>query len=141
MTVPFDPMLTKEKDVIPDVVYTIAGDDSGAIVDKDNQVNAYSYGPHLVPISGILEQGSKILEEKNFKLLGFVDKSKVPRHCLMGEVDIVVPNEDVVGRKLFTSFVYSMLALNRYAIARYVPRTLKNGISPKLTVLIPYRST
>ncbi len=39
----------------------------------------------------MMEAGSKIFEEKNFRLLGFVDKSKIPRHCLMGEADIVVP--------------------------------------------------
>ena len=49
-------------------------------------MNAYYYGPQLVPISPILEAGTKIFEVKNFKLLGFVDKSKVPRHALMGDV-------------------------------------------------------
>lgn len=33
-----------------------------------------------------------------------------------------------------------MISLNRYAIARYVPRNNKNGVSPKLVVLMPYRT-
>jgi len=33
-----------------------------------------------------------------------------------------------------------MITLNRYAIARYVPRTNKNGVSPKLVTLMPYRT-
>lgn len=94
-----------------------------------------------MPISPILEAGSKIFEDRNFRLLGFVDKSRVPRHAFMGEVDIVVPSTDnQVGRKLFTSFIFSMLSMNKYALARYVPRSNKNGIVPKMVILIPYRS-
>lgn len=33
-----------------------------------------------------------------------------------------------------------MLSLNRYGLARYVPRNNKNGVTPKMVVLIPYRS-
>ena len=103
-------------------------------------MNAFYYGPQLVPISPILEAGTKIFEDKNFRLLGFVDKSKVPRHALMGDVDIVIPGENEVGRKLFSSFIYSMISLNKYGLARYVPRNNKNGVVPKMVVLIPYRS-
>ena len=95
----------------------------------------------MVPISPLLEAGSKILEDKNFRLLGFIDKAKVPRHAFMGDIDIVVPSTDnLVGRKLFTSFIYSMLSLNKYGLARYIPRNSKNGVIPKMVVLIPYRS-
>jgi hypothetical protein len=87
-----------------------------------------------------MEAGSKLFEEKNFKLLGFVDKSKIPRHCLMGEADIVVPSDDLLSRKLFSAFIYSMISLSRYAIGRYVPRSYKNGANPRLVVLMPYRT-
>jgi len=33
-----------------------------------------------------------------------------------------------------------MIALNKYGLARYVPRNCKNGVVPKMVVLIPYRS-
>ena len=87
-----------------------------------------------------MENGTKIFEDKNFKLLGFVDKNKIPRQCFMGEMDMVIPSDDPYSRKLFTSFNYSMLSLNRYGIARYVPRTNKRGVNPRLVVLIPFRS-
>lgn len=109
-------------------------------MEKENIINAYHYGPQLVPISSILEAGSKIFEDKNLRFLGFVDKSKIPRHCLMGEVDLVIPDSDDYSRKLFTSFIYSMISLNKYAIARYVARNCKNGVVPRMVVLIPYRS-
>lgn len=118
----------------------VQGDETGSIVQSEDIINAYHYGPQLVPISNILEAGSKVLEEKNLRFLGFVEKSKIPRHCLMGEVDIVVPSENEAGRKLFTSLVYSMVSLSKYAIARYVPRNFKRGVNPRLVVLIPQRT-
>ena len=33
-----------------------------------------------------------------------------------------------------------MISLGRYAIARYVPRNNKNGVTPKLVTLMPYRT-
>lgn len=135
-------MVRKEKEVIIENNFVMQGDESGKLVDKENVMNAYYYGPQLVPISPILEAGSKILEDKNFRLLGFIEKDKVPRHAFMGDVDIIVPSTDnLVGRKLFTALNYSMLSLNRYGLARYIPRNSKNGVTPKMVVLIPYRST
>ena len=99
------------------------------------------YGPQLVPISPILEAGSKIFEDKNLRLLAFVDKAKIPRHSLIGDVDIVLPADNLAARKLFSSFIYSMISLKRYALARYVPRNCKNGVVPRMVVLIPYRSS
>jgi hypothetical protein len=53
---------------------------------------------------------------------------------------MVIPTDDPASKKLFSAFIFSMLTLNRYALARYIPRNMKNGVSPKLMVLIPYRS-
>ena len=70
-----------------------------------------------------------------------MDKAKVPRHAFTSDVDIVVPSsENIVARKLFSAFIYSMLSMNKYALARYVPRNSKNGVNPKMVILIPYRS-
>ena len=54
--------------------YIVQGDKTGTLVEQENIVNAYPYGPNLVPISEMLENGSRIYEEKNFKLLGFVER-------------------------------------------------------------------
>lgn len=83
----------------------------------------------------------KIFEEKNFRLLGFVESEKIPRHCFLGEVDIVTPQkDDITGRRLFSAFTHSMISQKKYGLARYIPRNSKNGVSPKMVVLIPYRS-
>ncbi len=41
------------------------------------------------------------------------------------------------GQKIFTALVRAMITLKRYAIARYVPRNSKNGVIPRLVVLVP----
>lgn len=75
-------------------------------------------------------QEAKCLKMEDFRMLGFVDKSKVPRHALMGDVEIVVPSKDnPLGLKLFTAFIYSMISLNKYGLARYVPETPKTVLT------------
>ena len=59
----------------------------------------------------------------------------------MSEVDIVVPQDCAFSRKLVSSMIYTMLTQKKYALARYVPRNYKNGVVPKMVILIPYRSS
>lgn len=73
-------------------------------------------------------------------MLGFVHKDKIPRECFLGEVDIVVPQEGDIGKRLFSAFIQSMISLKKYAVARYVPRNSKNGVNPQMVALIPYHS-
>ena len=82
--VAFDPKIAKGKEITTDVSYIIQGDETNSNIEADNRMNAYPYGPQLVPISGILEQDSKWKEERNFQLLGFVEKDKIPRESFMG---------------------------------------------------------
>lgn len=58
----------------------------------------------------------RVYEDKNFKLLGFVERDKIPRDSFMGEMEIVVPfdtgnkgrDEMDIAKKLFTALIYSM---------------------------------
>lgn len=121
--------------------YIVQGDETSTEVERENQMNAYSYGPHLVPISSILETQAKFFEEKNLRLLGFVNKAQVPRAALMGEVELVIPERsNLPGKKLFTALVYSMMSTQTYALARYVPRNSRGGVTPRLVTLMPYRT-
>jgi ATP-dependent DNA helicase 2 subunit 2 len=114
-------------------------------------INAFQYGINIVPFDKPVEEASKIHEEKNFTLLGFVNSSEIPRHCFLGEVDIVVPQQEPSGkgeshdilfsRKLFSAIIYSTISQRKYALARYVPRNSKSGVNPRMVVLIPYRSS
>lgn len=130
----------KENLVISDVIYHLNDDQNCEAIDSAELVNGYPYGKDIVPINKTMEAATKIIEEKCFKLLGFISKDKVQRHCYMSNIDIVVPSDSQASKKLFSAFIYSMLTLNRYAIARYIPKNLKAGASPKLMLLIPHRS-
>jgi len=48
--------------------------------------------------------------------------------------------DNIFGQKLFTALVYSMISTQQWGIARYIPRNSKSGVTPRLIVLIPYRS-
>ena len=105
-------------------------------------MNAYAYGPQLVPVSHVLEGDSKWMEDKNLQLLGFTPKEKIPRYAFMGEVEMLIPSkskDNLPGQKLFTSLIYSMITTRQWGLARYVPRNSKTGVSPRLVVLMPYR--
>lgn len=86
----------------------------------------------------------RLYEDRNFKLLGFVDRNKVPRESFMGEVEIVVPLDDpdkqlnIVTNKIFTALIHSLRTLKKYGLARYVPRNSKAGVNPRLVALIPH---
>lgn len=54
---------------------------------------------------------------------------------------MVPQKESLVSRKLFSAFAYSMLIQKKYAIARYIPRNNKNGVNPRMVVLIPNRNS
>jgi ATP-dependent DNA helicase 2 subunit 2 len=146
MSIPFNQNLEKEKEIINEISYICEGDESAATVDKENIINGYSYGTNTIPVNNIIAPSMKIYEEKNFQLLGFVNKSSIPRESFMGEVELVVPtnlgklsdHEMVIAKKEFTALVNSMKSLEKYAIARYVPRNSKNGVNPRLVTLIPH---
>jgi ATP-dependent DNA helicase 2 subunit 2 len=130
----------KEGLVVSDVVYHLEDDPNCEAIEASELVSGYQYGKDLVPINKTMEFATRIIEEKCFKLLGFIGKEKIPRQVFMSNIDIVIPSENLASKKLFSAFIYSMLTLNRYAIARYIPRNLKNGVAPKLMLLIPHRS-
>ncbi len=110
----------------------------------ENIIKAYTYGSGLVPVSNIIEPGMRLYEDRNFRLLGFVDRDKVPRESFMGEVEIVVPldagsqERNVVTNKIFTALIHSLRTLKKYGLARYVPRNSKAGVNPRLVALIPH---
>jgi len=75
--------------------------------------------------------------EREFKLLGFTDQNKVPRHHFIAGVDVVLPVRGSANERAFASIVYAMIETRRVLIARLVER--KNA-DPKLVVLYPHIS-
>jgi ATP-dependent DNA helicase 2 subunit 2 len=68
-------------------------------VEKENIIKGYQYGKQIVPIDSIMEEKMKYKCERNFSLLGFVEKAAVPRHFFMSSVDMVVPVDSEKSRK------------------------------------------
>lgn len=82
-----------------------------------------------------------IFDEKCMELIGFVEKEHIPRHYFMGNVYKVIPGDNETSKKLFSAFIYSMLEMEKYALCRHISRNNKNGVSPKLVVLMPFKSS
>lgn len=87
---PFNQHLSKEKEIRTEITYIVQGDETGAAV--EHMVNAYQYGPHLVPIPAEVETHMKTYEERALKFLGFIAKEKAPAFCFMSETECVVPS-------------------------------------------------
>ena len=75
--------------------------------------------------------------EREFKLLGFTDQAKVPRHHFIAGVDVVLPVRGSKNERAFAALVYAMIETHRVLIARLIEK--KNG-DPKLVVLYPHIS-
>jgi hypothetical protein len=54
INLPFNAVLQKGKEISTIISYIVQGDETNTPVPKENQMNSYHYGPHLVPISDIL---------------------------------------------------------------------------------------
>ena len=136
-------------------------DPDQAPVDPEKQIKGYNYGKQLVPVGkehehalkykgnknetpednedggslGVQVQGADY--EKQFKLLGFTEQSKVPRHHYMGGVDIILPVRGSKNERAFAALVAAMIEGHKVIIAKI--RERKNA-DPKLVVLYPWVS-
>jgi formaldehyde-activating enzyme involved in methanogenesis len=72
--------------------------------------------------------------EKQFKLLGFTEQSKVPRHHFMAGVDIILPVRGSKNERAFAAMVGAMIEGHKVLLAKIIER--KNA-DPKLVVLYP----
>jgi len=52
------------------------------VVPPDQRIKGYLYGPQVVPVSTAEWEAVKFKPEKGVKLLGFTDRSNVPRYAL-----------------------------------------------------------
>jgi ATP-dependent DNA helicase 2 subunit 2 len=52
------------------------------VVPPDQRIKGYLYGPQVIPVSNAEWEAVKFKPEKGVKLLGFTDRSSVPRYAL-----------------------------------------------------------
>lgn len=124
-------------------------------VPADKQIRAFNYGKQLVPVAkehehvlkykgGEKPDGGDPLAvelasdyERQFKLLGFTDQSKVPRHHFVAGVDVILPVKGSKNERAFAALVGAMVEGKKVLIAKIIER--KNA-DPKLVVLYPHIS-
>lgn len=127
-------------------------------VPADKQIRAFNYGKQLVPVAKehehVLKYKGGTAEEKKdddgglgvelasdyerqFKLLGFTDQSKVPRHHFVAGVDVILPVRGSKNERAFAALVGAMVEGKKVLIAKIIER--KNA-DPKLVVLYPHIS-
>ena len=120
-------------------------------VPADKQIRAFNYGKQLVPVAKehehVLKYKGGAAEEKKdddgglgvelasdyerqFKLLGFTDQSKVPRHHFVAGVDVILPVRGSKNERAFAALVGAMVEGKKVLIAKIIERkthTLANA--------------
>ncbi|BBN01732.1 ATP-dependent DNA helicase 2 subunit 2 [Marchantia polymorpha subsp. ruderalis] len=102
----------------------------------EQRIKAYKYGPQYVPISSKEEEALKFRTEKGLKVVGFTDKSNVPRHYFMKETNVFVPElRNTRSTLAISCLARAMEAEGKVAIVRCVWRAGQANVA--LGVLTP----
>lgn len=130
---------TKCINPIPVFVETqrVASAKDDAPLKPEEIINAYPYGPELVPEQNEVDTYAwSIVLPKGLDILGFVEQNSVPQRLFMGRVDVVIAMPSVPGAdELMKTLVLAMQAENVGILARSV--TNKKGGAPSLVYLWP----
>ncbi|CAD8095017.1 unnamed protein product [Paramecium primaurelia] len=120
-----------------DLIYYNPEDPNMTPIEKDNIIRGYQYGRNLVPVDQIMEDKMKYQCPRQFQLLGFVDRSHIPRYYYISTVDMVIAVENQKQQKALAALVIALIATRKVAIARFVGR---EKTAPKLIMLLPHKS-
>lgn len=99
--------------------YSLADPDTP--VDSENLTKAYRYGKNIVPFAKLHEDQMKYKATKCLRLLGFLERSAIPRHYFMTSVEAVTaaPGDEAAAVAL-SALTQALLETDRIAICRYV---------------------
>ncbi|CAD6335162.1 unnamed protein product [Miscanthus lutarioriparius] len=75
------------------------------VVPPDQRIKGYLYGPQVVPVSNAEWEAVKFKPEKGVKLLGFTDRSNVPRQHFMKDVCLFIPEPGNIKATLAVSAI------------------------------------
>ncbi|KAL3698242.1 hypothetical protein R1sor_012318 [Riccia sorocarpa] len=102
----------------------------------EQRIKAYKYGPQYVPISATEEEALNFKTEKGLKIVGFTDKSNVPRHYYMKEANVFIPEPGNERSTVAVScLARGMEAEGKVAIVRCIWRARQTNVV--LGVLTP----
>ncbi|KAM0920134.1 hypothetical protein ACQ4PT_007775 [Festuca glaucescens] len=100
------------------------------VVPPDQRIKGYLYGPQVVPISSAEWEAVKFKPEKGVKLLGFADRSSVPRHYFMKDVNSFVPEPGNTKAIVAASAIArAMQEMDKVAILRCVWRQGQGSVA------------
>lgn len=106
------------------------------VVPPDQRIKGYLYGPQVIPVSNAEWEAVKFKPEKGVKLLGFTDRSSVPRHQFMKDVCLFIPEPGNMKASLAVSAIArAMHQMNKVAIVRCVWRQGQGNVA--IGVLTP----
>ncbi|CAD8123928.1 unnamed protein product [Paramecium sonneborni] len=120
-----------------DTIHYNPEDPNMAPIERENIIKGYQYGRSLIPVDSIMEDKMKYQCSRTFQLLGFVERSQIPRHYFISNVDMVVAVDSEQSKKCLSALIIALIATKKVAIARFVGR--EKG-SPKMVVLLPHKS-
>jgi ATP-dependent DNA helicase 2 subunit 2 len=114
-------------------------DDPDKELHSDELTKAYKYGKSLVPFAKFDEANLKWKADSCLKVIGFTERSRVPRHHYMTTVDCIVslPSDESAAVAL-SALIHALAETNRVAIVRFVKRA---NSAPLLGVLTPRMSS
>lgn len=111
-------------------------DGDGEEIDEADLIISYRYGKSQIPFSSIDEESLRLKTTACCQVIGFLPRTSIPRHHLMGTVDSLAPlYDEEAGLTALASFIYALHELDFVGIVRYVK---KNDNEPWLTVVVPY---
>lgn len=115
----------------------VASAKDDTVLQPEQIVNAYPYGPDLVPESANVDGYAWGMHlARGLHVLGFVAQRSVPQHLFLSSVDVIIPIADSPeATKLMRTLVLAMHSENLGALARSV--IPKAGGAPSLCYLWP----
>lgn len=115
----------------------VASTKDGTSLEKDDIVNAYPYGPELVPEQNEVDTYAWHMHmEQGLDVIAFVNQDSVPQHLFLSSVDVIIPMPSAPGAAdLLQPIVLGMQAEKLGILARSVMNP--KGGAPSLAYLWP----
>jgi len=123
------------EEISPEVTYVRNNEDQEAI-EREDCVEAYKYGSELITISDADKENSYDGGPKSMKVVGFMERSKVPFDLLVGDGSMVFQSteDDAHSISAVSVLLKMMLEDDLVMVVRKVYRA---GAAPRIAILMP----
>ncbi len=125
-----------EDELKADVTFVRNNEDQ-AVIEQEELIMSFKYGSELVAVSDEDKQNFTYESgPKNFSVIGFVARSEIHHHYLLGDGCMVFQpvEEDEHSTAALSAVSYALHDLDMVAVVR---RVYRNNSCPRLGVLVP----